>query len=80
MKYKAILRPSFKKCLFAPVHTISVGKDFYFHVPESTSSDLNAVADSAGPDGNIHKEQSGQGQHCLPSYTGSFKSVNCNKS
>ena len=36
-------------------------------MPESTSSDLNAVANSAGPDGNIHKEQSGQGQHCLPS-------------
>ena len=38
-------------------------------------ANLNAVADSAGPDGNIHKEQSGQGQHCLPSYTGSFNSV-----
>ena len=44
-------------------------------MPESTSSDLNAVANSAGPDGNIHKEQSGQGQHCLPSFTGSFNSV-----
>ena len=74
MKYKAILRPSFKKCLFAPLQTISVGRDF-FHVPESTSSDLNAVANSAGPDGTIHKEQSDQGQHCLPSYTGSFNSV-----
>ena len=74
MKCKAILRPSFKKCLFAPLHTISVGRDF-FHVPESTSSDLNAVANGAGPDGNIHKEQSGQGQHCLPSFTGSFNSV-----
>ena len=60
MKYKAILRPSFKKCLFAPLQTISVGRDF-FHVPESTSSDLDVVANSAGPDGNIHKEQSGQG-------------------
>ena len=47
----------------------------FFHVPESTSSDLNAVANSAGPDGNIHKEESGQGQHCLPSFTGSFNSV-----
>ena len=74
MNYKAILRPSFKKCLFAPLQTISVGRDF-FHVPESTSSDFNAVVNSAGPDGNIHKEQSGQGQHCLPSYTGSFNSV-----
>ena len=44
-------------------------------MPESTSSDLNAVANSAGPNGNIHKEQSGQGQHCLPSFTGSFNSV-----
>ena len=44
-------------------------------MPENTSSDLNAVANSAGPDENIHKEQSGQGQHCLPSYTGSFNSV-----
>ena len=44
-------------------------------MPESTSSDLNAVANSAGPDGTIHKEQSDQGQHCLPSYTGSFNSV-----
>ena len=75
MKYKAVLRPSFKKSLFAPLHTISVGRDCFFHVPESTSSDLNAVANSAGQDGNIHKEQSGQGQHCLPSYTGSFNSV-----
>ena len=74
MKCKAILRPSFKKCLFAPLHTISVESDF-FHVSESTSSDLNAIANSAGPDGNIHKEQSGQGQYCLPSYTGSFNCV-----
>ena len=44
-------------------------------MPERTSSDLNAVANSAGPDGNIHTEQSGQDQHCLPSYTGSFNSV-----
>ena len=41
---------------------------------ESTSSDLNAVANSAGPDGNIDKEQSCQGQHCLPSFTGSINS------
>ena len=60
MKYEAILRQSFKKCLCAPLQTISIGRDF-FHVPDSTSSDLNAVANSAGPDGNIHKEQSGQG-------------------
>ena len=76
MKYKAILRPSFKTCLFAPQHTISVESDLFFHVPENTSSDLNAIANSAGPGGNIHKEQSGKGQHCLPSYTGSFNSVN----
>ena len=44
-------------------------------MPDSTSSDLNAVANSAGPDGIIHKEQSGQGQHCLPSFTCSFNSV-----
>ena len=44
-------------------------------MPESTSSDLNAIANGAGPDGNMHKEQSGQGQHCLPSFTGSFNSV-----
>ena len=74
MKYKAIGRPFFKKCLFASLQTISVGRDF-FHVPESTSSDINAVANGAGPDGNIHKEQSGQGQHCWPSFTGSFNSV-----
>ena len=36
------------------VCSTAVGKDF-FHVPESTSSDLNAVANSAGPDENIHK-------------------------
>ena len=50
-------------------------KELVFQVPESTSSDLNAVANSAGPDESIHKEQSGQGQHCVPSYTGSFNSV-----
>ena len=55
--------------------TLSHLQGTYFHVPESTCSDLNAVANSAGPDGNIHKKQSGQGQHCLPSYTGSFNSV-----
>ena len=50
-------------------------------MPECTSSDLNAVANSAGPDGNIHKEQSGQGQHCLPSFTGSYITLlNCNQS
>ena len=75
MKYKAILRPSFKKCLFATLHTISVESDLLFHVPENTSSDLNAIAKNAGLDGNIHKEQSGQGQHCLPSYTVSSNSV-----
>ena len=74
MKYKAILRPSFKKCMFAPLHTISVGRDF-FHVPESTSSDLNAVANSEGPDGNIHKEQCGQGHLTLAVLT----LLNCKK-
>ena len=42
MKYKAILRASFKKCLFAPLHTISVGRNFS-HVPESTNSGFNAL-------------------------------------
>ena len=74
MKYKAILRPSFKNvCLLHCI--LSQWEGTFFHVPESTSSDLNAVTNSAGPDGNIHKEQSGQGQHCLPSFTGSFNSV-----
>ena len=73
MKYKAILRPSFKKCLFSPLHTISVGREFFLRVPENTNSDLNAVANSADPDGNIHKEQSCQGQYCLPSFTGQPK-------
>ena len=53
MKYNAILRSSFKKCLFVPFQTISVGGTF-FHVKR-----LNAVANTAGPDENIHKEQSG---------------------
>ena len=43
-----------------------------FLVPESTSSDKNAVANCAGPDENIHKEQSGQG---LPAYTDSLQSI-----
>ena len=30
-------------------------------MPESTSSDKNAITNSAGPDENIHKDQSGQG-------------------
>ena len=30
MKYKAILRPAFKKFLFAPLHTISVGRNLLF--------------------------------------------------
>ena len=38
-------------------------------MPESSSSDKNAFANGAGPDKNIHKEQSGLGQQCLPSYT-----------
>ena len=53
MKYNAILRSSFKKYLFVPVRTTSIGGTF-FHVKR-----LNAVAKSAGPDENIHKEQSG---------------------
>ena len=60
--------------MFAPLHTISVGRDF-FHVPESTSSDLNAVANSEGPDGNIHKEQCGQGHLTLAVLT----LLNCKK-
>ena len=35
----------------------------------------NAIANGAGPDENIHKEQSHEDQHCLPSYTDSFDSV-----
>ena len=38
MKYKAILRPSFKKCPFAPLSQLE-GTCFSC-VPESTSSDL----------------------------------------
>ena len=53
MKYNVILRSSFKKCLFAPVQTTSAGGTFV-HVKR-----LNAVANSEGPDENIHKEQSG---------------------
>ena len=49
-------------------------------MPESTSSDLNAVANSEGPDENIKKELSGQRQHCLPSYTGSLTPLNCKQS
>ena len=41
-------------------------------MPESTSSGLNAVANSEGPDENIKKELSGQRHHCLPSYAGSL--------
>ena len=41
-------------------------------MPESTSSNKNAIANGAGPYENFHKQQSGQGQHCLPSYTDSF--------
>ena len=48
-------------------------------MPESASSDLNAVENSAGPDENIHKEQSGQGLHGLPSHTGSYNSLNCSQ-
>ena len=55
MKYNAtsILRSSFKKCLFDPVQTTSVGGPF-FHVKR-----LNVVANSADVDENVHKEQSG---------------------
>ena len=49
-------------------------------MPENTNSDIKAVANSAGPDVNIHKEQSGQGQHCFPYYTGSLTLLNCNQS
>ena len=41
------------------------GKEFL--VPESTNSDKNAIANSAGIDKNNHNEQSDQSQHCLPS-------------
>ena len=53
MKYNAILRSSFKKYLFIPVQTTSVGETFFY------VKRLNAVANSAGPDENTHKEQSG---------------------
>ena len=33
------------------------------------------IANSAVSDENIHNEQSDQGQHCLPSNTGNFNSV-----
>ena len=48
-------------------------------MPESTSSDLNAVANSKGPDETIKTELSGQLQDCLPSYTGSLTLLNCNQ-
>ena len=74
MKYKAILSLSLKSvCLLHCTQSQLEGT--FFHMPESTSSDLNAVANSVGPDGNIHKEQSGQGQHCLPSFTGRFNAI-----
>ena len=38
-----------------------------FLVPESTNSDKNAIANSAGLDKNNDNEQSDQSQHCLPS-------------
>ena len=38
-----------------------------FLVSESTNSDINAIANSAGLDKNNHNEQSDQSQHCLPS-------------
>ena len=53
MIYNAILRSSFKKCLFDPVQTTSVGGTI-FHVKR-----LNVVANSADLHENIHKEQSG---------------------
>ena len=79
MKYKAILRPSFKSvCL---LHCrLSQLEVTFFHVPESTSSDLNAVANSIGPDGNINEEQSGQGQHCLHLTLAVLTLLNCNQS
>ena len=46
-------RSSFKKCLFAPVQTNSVGETLF------PVKRLNAVSNSAGPDENINKEQSG---------------------
>ena len=42
MNYKAILRPSLKKCLFAPLQTISVARDF-FHVLVATLTPLRIV-------------------------------------
>ena len=47
-------------------------------MPESTNSDKNTMANSAGSDKNIHNEQSGQGQHCLPSYTENLSPFSCN--
>ena len=49
-----------------------------FLVSESTNSDKNAFANSAGPDKNIHNEQSDQGQHRLPFYTDSISPFSCN--
>ena len=51
------------------------GKKKNFLVQENTSGDKNAIANGAGPDANIHKEQSDVGQHCLPFCTDSFNSV-----
>ena len=68
MKYNTILRPSFKMCLFgfraAQISWTGMLEGKKYHVSESTSSNKNAIANSAGPVENIHKEQSGQGQHC----------------
>ena len=44
-------------------------------MPGSTSNDKKAIANGAGPVENIHKEQSDEGQHCLPFCTDSFNSV-----
>ena len=44
-----------------------------FYVKKSTDTDYNFFANIVDPDINLIK--SGQGQHCLPSYTDSFNFV-----
>ena len=53
MKYKAIFRPSFKSVCLLHCTLSQLEGTFCFLLPESTSSDLNAVANSAGSDENI---------------------------
>ena len=82
MKYKQSLGHPLKSVCLLHCRLSQLEGTFRFHVPESTSGDLNAIANSTGPDENIHKEQPGQGQLCLPSYTtlAVLTMLNCNQS